>query len=378
MPVLLDWIDPGNSGGSVLIPQSPRWRPTPTFYLCPYCVHRLASEAALQDHVASTHPIERPTLLLRGTAVESQLRLRRRVTHVDFQTLNCGFAFLRINGRAAQKLEPKKISQILAKQSDCEIALELHGEGRSTEAVATYNVQIVVPAEKQLEQADRHFVSILAKDDVALRDVEKFAKVCQPLNTCQDYVSGLADYVLGTLIKDQSGNVSLEFREHRSKYQAAVALLTNYDRPLAQIICTFVRFSTNDFLSPALSCGVEYLDCATAFFLERAGVKSSFEHKLSRGKSGRARTLCPIDQTSTVLLTAAADLWSQEDISLAVERIAAISERGAVTALDRAKAHVVLTEHYSLVNDATNAMLAARHLSNDPVFAGWAERFNES
>ena len=377
MPVLLDWIDPGNAGGSVQIPQSPDWRPTPIFYRCPYCNRHEVSEAGLQNHVVTSHPIERPTLLLRGVAAESQIRLRRLVTASDFHTLHCGSASLSINGRPSKTFDAKKLSDVLSKQIDCEISIQLHGQGRSAAASSTYEIHIVVPDETHLDKADRLFLADLAKNDVGLRDVEKFAADSAALDSCKDYASGLTDYVLGMLIKDQSGNVSLEFKEYVAKHQSALALLSNFDRPLARIVCTFIRFSLNDFLSPFVTCGVDKLDASIAFFVERCGIPNAQISNNSTLASLKSRNLCPVDQTSFVLLAGASDLWTMQNMSPLADKVVAISDRQGVSGYDRAKAYVLLAEHFERTQNTLKAASAARMLSNDPVFGRWADHFEQ-
>jgi hypothetical protein len=281
---------------------------------------------------------------------------------------------VRVNGATALNIPSRRLGTFLSKQVDCEIHLDICGTGRSANLVSRYEIKIRVPMDTELDAADKAFFTELAKTDVGLRDVEKFARQCEGLRSCGDYVSGLVDYVLGTLLKDRAGNVSLDFKEFLAKYHAAIVALDPYDRSLARITCSFMRFNLNDFLGSVVPCGVDELDAATAFFQKRAGLEGTQPPKQMKGLRG-AKRVCPIDQTSETLLGTAANL-NQAAIEITLENLTAVAERRMASGQDRAKAYVLLAELHLRSGRREEAAKAVRHLSNDPLFGPWAQKID--
>lgn len=62
----MSFIDPGNAGGSVSIPESPPVVLQPIVYECPRCSALFDSVQTRREHFFTAHPYRKPELLLRG------------------------------------------------------------------------------------------------------------------------------------------------------------------------------------------------------------------------------------------------------------------------------------------------------------------------
>ena len=72
MANITDAVDPGNAGGSVLIPEIPTEPNRPITFKCDKCGEIFANREARRQHVFDQHPFKRPQLLISSRIVKEQ------------------------------------------------------------------------------------------------------------------------------------------------------------------------------------------------------------------------------------------------------------------------------------------------------------------
>jgi hypothetical protein len=95
-----------------------------------------------------------------------------------------------------------------------------------------YAISIAIPDGSVLREINRAFVELLAVEAPRVQDIARFRDVALAIGSPGEYSGALADYVMGTIIKDQdrSRGATLDFNEYKPKYESARAILCDYLR----------------------------------------------------------------------------------------------------------------------------------------------------
>lgn len=72
MAKITDAVDPGNAGGSVLIPEIPTEPNRPVTFMCDKCGEIFVDPEARRQHVFDQHPFKRPQLLIGSRMVKER------------------------------------------------------------------------------------------------------------------------------------------------------------------------------------------------------------------------------------------------------------------------------------------------------------------
>ena len=99
-----DHIDPGNSGGSTIIPELPHIAPEPKKWLCDKCDEEFLDREALRKHRLAQHPLKRPALFISGLPPRTAgYHVRSSLADTDLLFENT--ESISINGEAQVSLE---------------------------------------------------------------------------------------------------------------------------------------------------------------------------------------------------------------------------------------------------------------------------------
>jgi len=326
-------------------------------FSCAECLLPFPSERALSEHIGTAHPIHLPYLTLGGRQLSSAWTLRQRPS-AQLAAVNAETISVHFNDRPLPNGSVALISRLLADNREGVIDVRL--ANRAVESV--YRILLRVPDPAQIEEITSTFSAQLARNDVSVRDVRRFADALHVSEASLDYASGLADYVYGVLAKDGSGGVSLPFSAFREKFLRARAVLGEFDDPLANAVCSAIKFNLNDFGGPHVSTGVDSLDLAIRYFAARVvGSQRPVATKRVRQPKATPHALCPIDGSTEWLLRLASGR----------DAIDATSIPFGLSDEDQTKAFVLIADKMKQdhVSDAAQYL---RQLQHDPVFGGWA------
>lgn len=346
----------------------------PPIHSCPYCKSTFKSSTEYARHISINHPIERPILLLRGSISPSEHTVRAEIASTDISLINTTEIHLSING---SQFETCKLSQL--KQAICQsansyfrITLENQQGIARTPVRSEYTLRVIIASPQQLEEVDRAFISHLARDDVRMSDVRRFADACANLKDAKDYTTALACYVTGILIKDRDSSTSLPFAEYKDKLQQAFSTIKDYDRLVARIVCALVRLNLNDFQGQFLPSGDPFLDVANQLFttvainpiFQTPTDNINFDNKL-------VRPICPIDNESHGIIKDCVRLLSTAPDESFIQHLMEKATYRKMSEYDVVKAQVLAVIATRIVAASTKPAIL-EELAYDPIFGTWA------
>jgi hypothetical protein len=289
---------------------------------------------------------------------------------------NCQIVNLVLDGESVPGLEPNAFTEELAsrKQGFYEVILENRRVVDGARSTAKYVIRVAIPKEGSLNSIDGAFVRHLAVVPLGMPSVRRFGDACACFTDSVDYVDALAAYAIGVLIKDQDATTgaTLPFAMFQDKFQAAITILSEYPRPVAQTVAACIRFNLNDFSKFYSPTGVELLDEAMAVLRHLAGA-SVLPPPMDKKNQGKILPACPIDHRTNELLALFAESRSAPRLSIeTVHKFEGVIGAGTISDLDRVKHQAILADAALRGGDVESARSPLRALANDHSFGPWA------
>ncbi|WP_036991333.1 hypothetical protein [Metapseudomonas furukawaii] len=359
----LSFIDPGNAGGSVIIPESPPAVLQPIVYECPRCSAHFDSAQARRDHFFTVHPYRKPELLLHGQLLgNSETVIHEPVQATDWLLGSCHRASL--NGRM---MAPDELFQALAECRQGFHVLELSNQD-STER---FELRFCIPELAELQRLEDIFNTLFLDNELSVDDVRRFAEACKSLKTAGEYLEGICQYLYGVLAKDQRGGTQLSHAQYKERFNRALEALRNVDRPLARTIRGIINFSFNSFVQAASQADAPALAAAASLFAGWAG-KPVRRWAVAQQE---AQARLPVDHATDRVLSWMALSDKRQEREL--DELQQVSASPIWTAEDRTKALVLWLEWGRTCRSTDELRRMARRLLNDAIFAGYAEQVLE-
>ena len=360
----LDFIDPGNSGGSVPAPSSP-WDglppPSPVVYRCSVCNTAFYDADELFAHRFTEHPYTRPALILAGRELTSP---RELIVHPlnerDVILANTDQCYL--DGKA---VEPMQLPQLLSQQRGGVHTIVLESLGIETR----YEMLFEIAEARELDEVEQLFLSIAGSDTLTIDRINVFAELTAKYKTALPYVDGLCHYLYGVLAKDQRGGTHLPQAEYKTKFNLALDSLRHFARPLANVVVGIIDFSGNAFsdgdtlpTSPRLQHAMRVYDGFTR------QIVPAVLYSWSGGGMGNV----PVDHATSQILQWAIE--STEDFLRHRRQMEMALDDAEWVPDDRFKVSMLLAERLSSLGDVAAAKCFARSVTNDALFGDWAQR----
>jgi len=351
---------------------------TPARFECPFCSDVFKSELDRATHISSAHPIERPVLFLNGQNAPSKFSLRTVLTPSQISIANCtGISVVKNGAERRYQSQKRFAADLLGERRGLyQVTLENSRIADGARTAAKYRVHVAIANETSLNTIDEEFLRYIATDDLRTSGVRRFADFCEVFPDAEDYYDALAEYAFGVLAKDQTGGTTLTFKQFTDKFSYALAVLSDYSRPVAQAICASVRFNLNDFAHLHPPSGVALLDSAIDFF---SGLCANCQQRIhfAPSRAGKKLTLCPIDGVTEEILEAFSLLRGKFDSSK-VDGLASKIDRGTLSEFDRAKLRAIVSALYLRTKHKTLAKRNLRALEHDQMLGAWAATELES
>jgi hypothetical protein len=364
----LDYIDPGNSGGSVPTRESPFLGigVSVITYSCSICGGLFDSRDDLFEHRFQNHPFKRPSLLLGGKEITSPRQLVARQlnsSEIEFANVNRFF----VDGDPVQRGE--LVDKLAGRKYGlCNVILENDG------VKSTYQLDFDVPDSADMERVEQVFFEVFGSGILDLTHIDLFIDMTEKLKTTTRYVDGLSHYLYGILAKDQRGGTFLKQSEYNAKFNQSIDVLKHFDRSLALAIIGVVNFNQNVFGSiDKLTPAPKACSAMLKFFNYVTG-GISLNEKLIINKTDNIRKI-PLDYSTEKIYE-----WS----SMAIEELKK-NRKELEQALksqdwmpnDKFKVKMLLAELFMEIEDLPAAIRLAGSFSNDSVFGPWAQRILE-
>ena len=252
-----------------------RRRP-PRVLPCPVCGEQLPDDAALSEHLGSTHPLSAPRLLIDGDVVVGERVVHRRLESAALELANTTELLVSENGGPQQPWSVAALRDTLAEAERIVLDISLRNHrADGAAAVEQVRLRVDVADSAALDAADRCFEELLASGELNEHQLDRFVDAVAESPGAGRYASALHDYGVAILIKDQAAGTrdALPFAAHRDKLQRSLSVLRHFPgRPVARAVCGFVRFGLNDLAGGTQASGVPKLDGCAAALRELAGV----------------------------------------------------------------------------------------------------------
>lgn len=239
MAKITDAVDPGNAGGSVLIPEIAVMPNRPVTFSCDKCGEVFTDREQRRQHIFDRHPFKRPQLLLGSRNVSE----RGEVVATSFSAADWVIQQAEQVWLDQQEVSVKQASQRLSEFTSGfhEIALS------SGDFSVTYHVEIDIPTEAQLIAVEKAFSTLIVNQPLESNRVAQFITMAKQEDGASYYLEGVSSFLHGVLAKDQRGGTSLGQDEYIAKFHAAREALRFMGRPLANLIKAVVNFNDNAF-----------------------------------------------------------------------------------------------------------------------------------
>ncbi|WP_280554164.1 hypothetical protein [Halomonas sp. 25-S5] len=363
MAKITDAVDPGNAGGSVLIPEFPTEPNRPVTFKCDKCGEFFADREARRQHVFDQHPFKRPQLLIgsrmvkeRGEVVASPFPLADWVIQqaerivIDQQEVT--------NRQACRRLN--------------EITSGFHEVTlTSADYSVTYHIEFEIPTEAQLAAVERAFNTLIVNQPLESDRIAQFITEAKQKDGARYYLEGVSDFLYGVLAKDQRGGSSLGHDGYSAKYHAAREALRFLYRPLANLIKALVNFNDNAFSeAEALAlAGQVAIACRVLNGLRAGKHCPAPDTRVASGHSLPVDTL-----TAEVMRFCSLPLAEQQE---QLPQLVQLASKRFTTDHDRVKIQVLAMNTCWGAGDHEQAAAWAKKLRHSPLFETLATRIIE-
>ncbi|MDH0445069.1 hypothetical protein N7388_15515 [Stutzerimonas stutzeri] len=356
----MSFIDPGNAGGSVSIPESPPVVLQPIVYECPRCSALFDSVQTRREHFFTAHPYRKPELLLRGQPLSnSGTVIHAPVQASDWLLGSCQWGAL--DGRAVE------LDELFQTLSECRQGFHVLELGNQ-DTTERFELRFCIPELAQLQRLEDVFTTLFIDNELNVDDVRRFTEACKALPTAGEYLEGVCQYLFGVLAKDQRGETQLDHAQYKARFNRALEALRHVDRPLARTIRGIINFSFNSFVQAANQADAPALAAAARLFAGWAG-------KPAKGcvvAQQQAQARLPVDHATDRILSWMASPDKRREREL--DDLQQASTSPLWTAEDRAKVAVLWLEWGHACQSTDEVRRMARRLLNDAIFAGYAEQ----
>lgn len=367
----LEHIDPGNAGGSVVIPESPDYVPparVPTF-VCAQCKQRFYSADELIDHRFAQHPLRRPVLILDGHELLTPTHLvRRRLAPDGIALSNVSRCWL--NGVS---VDPADLSVRLLEFGNTLVSIRLESGDGPVESV--YEIDISIPEPEHVAEVEKRFGELAAMGELDMEAIERFIQASRPAHTALGLVDAVSQYLYGVLAKDQRGGTRLTLEEGHARFNQALEGFAGYESELATVLTEVINFNQNAFNDGSNLTTAPELQAAMRRFYGVLHSDMSAIHAPTKAGQAEMLVQVPLDSATDRLIE-----WALMSDAVLVDCVGELSialELDTWGSDDRFKVRILLCLALLAAGDLKGASEHARRLRNDAFFSLWAESIIE-
>ncbi len=356
--------------------KKPAGPPTPSF-ACPFCGAHWAQARELQAHIAVTHFVARPILIIDGVEPARSTILRKRP--IKISVLNSSQAELKMGSTPAIILTPEELVRQVAllKQAEVSISLANAALPGTTPVITPYSLSFRIVAPATMRGVEMAFTEQLASGELTRALVGQFLQDRRCLGDGRDYAARLAEFALGILLKERPAGeaLTLPFAAYRECYGAALEALAEFDRPLARLVTSVIRFAINDFGAPLAVTGYWDLDLVRAMLANPGDANPPSAPVLSANRL----SICPVDHGTGQILDLGVRMFSQPRWSpILSDECRQAATSALVDEMDRQKALAVWAAASWRLGAKMDAEEPLRQISAIHPFRSWAEPYLES
>lgn len=339
--------------------RAPR-RPT---HACVSCGAAFFSERDLEVHEFSGHVRPRPTLILDGREVG---RTRLYVTR---ETLAQDWVFhsthsVAING---EPFVPESAPAALAsKKSGFADVVATNGDVRQE-----FQFEFALAEATDLSGIDEALYSLINGNVWGRDSIDTFIMRGKRYPSASRYLDGIANYLYGVLAREELADVGGDPEKYEGRYDSAVRILGEFDRPPAEAICGLVAFHYNQFdRAMAKTTSARVSDVSKRLKLLLLG-KAASPAGLAGAHHSELDAALSDSTVERVLRLCAMPLDGGPEAIVAD----AISDLRRQRPSDQLKLQVVLAEHYLAAGRHTEARAHADEVRHSSAAETWYSGF---
>lgn len=364
-----DHIDPGQGGGSLIIPDTPAYDPSVyQHFPCRKCTAEFSSYEAWFQHRFEVHPFKRPVLFIGIREITTpRLTITTQLREAQVRIANASKYI--IDGSVVNKAQ---LINVLTTSVNGFLNIELIGD--EPDLKSRYEISIEIPSREDLEQVEAEFQRSFRVGVVSVVAINQFINNSLGAQSARRYLDGLAAYLYGILAKDQKGETHLTQEQGRIRMNEALQNLADFERPLASTISSLINFQMNVFGSGRVSLSAPRLNRAIKWF-HQAQIGGDLNELPKEDSQINITAQIPLDQATNELLE-----WIEMPLANLGELLKIIERRAKQDnwlSEDRMKAKVVATIVAEHSGNIQQAEYIARSFRHDPVFGNLAERLIE-
>ncbi|WP_305815125.1 hypothetical protein [Photobacterium leiognathi] len=320
-----NFIDPGNSGGSVPTPDTCiPFVPRKTVYPCRFCTVTFDSDELRIQHEWNEHPSKNPQLRIQGKAIGStRFTVSTKLFPEDIEFTHC--EHLTINGN---EVKVEDASQLLSSKEKHFFYVTASNQNISRE----FKVDVDVANPTELEQVDTLFWLILNREDFTEELITQFVQACSDFSSTRDYVDGIIKYLQGIMAKDGKTQI-LTFEDFDNRFSQARTKLQPFGTPLSRAIQSVIDFNQNQFDTNGLKC-VPFLAQAMSIFLNDDRIRADLLPPKEPKK-------LPVDRITAFLLDDVIDQFHYHSVE-SIQELISTFPRHNVSLNDRQKLQFLL------------------------------------
>lgn len=356
--------------------------PPPPVFPCKWCQRAFSSVEELRRHFSLEHPLELPALYVRGQPLLRESTLRAPIGEGDVELFHCSRCEVQIDNSPWHQLTPSQFRAQFTHLRNATWNVRLIHE-RAEDASRTqeqYKIGFRIPNADDLDAIDAHFMRTLVLDELTHSDLSTFEAQLPIDAPAREYAGALGDYALGIVLKEGRSRprAPIGFEEFAIKMRSALDIVRLFQRPIALVVSSSIRFNLNDFHDYGTATATE-LDVALRFFrhlTSDAAIGGIRPWAAPRSQVRSTRAVCPIDLLSHRVLSACGRLARGDGLSAA--ELDDLEQRTRTTTplseQDLAKVHVICAEGYLHLDRPSDALPHLRAIQFDPSFKDWAQR----
>ena len=332
-------------------------------YVCLACGAAFFSGRDLDVHEFIDHVRQRPTLILDGREVgRTRLYVSRKTMAEDWAFRSADSVVL--NG---ESFPPDIAADVLAsKKSGFADVVALNGDVRQE-----FQFEFALADASDLQAIDEALYSLIKENAWGRASIDTFIMRGKRHPSASRYLNGIASYLYGVLAREELADVGGDPEKYEARYDSAVKILGEFDRPPAETICGLVAFHYNQFdraMAKTTSTRVSDISRRFKLLLQGKAVSttglagpdhSELDAALSDSTVERVLRLCaiPLDGGAEAIV---AD---------------AISDLAAQRPSDQLKLRVVVAEHYLAAGGHSDARAHADEVRHSSVAENWYAGF---
>lgn len=208
-------------------------------YNCEQCEKSFHTIEFLIEHRFSSHPYERPVMLIRGKEIGAlPININTPLEPNDIRV--CNVVAAKLNGK--QIGLSVLITQLSAiRQENIDLILS------NDELSSRYRINFNISSEEDLAGVEKEFLSLVEGKELSRSSIDKFIANTTIYKSAANYMDGLCEYFYGVLAKECSETSSLSQSKYREKFNRSAEQLMDYSRTLANYIKGLIAFHFNHF-----------------------------------------------------------------------------------------------------------------------------------